>query len=261
MAYLEHLPPWLCGVIIVSSFVVLSIIGLALFQRLTVGRLHLTEEMNNDIIFFASAIAVFYSLTVGLIAVGVWTTYTEVENTVSAEATAIGCFYRDISGYPEPTRTRLQTQVREYTVFLIEQAWPAQRRGKSTDVATRRLSALEQDLVRFEPATLGQQVLHAETFRQYNDVAGLRRKRLHAIGAGLPSVMWSVVLFGAFLTITVTYLLKMQRIVHFVLTGFFAMFIGLVVFVITSLDQPLSGPLAIDSGPYRLVLDRLIDLK
>ena len=261
MAYLEHLPPWLCGVIIVSSFVVLSIIGLALFQWLTVGRLHLTEEMNNDIIFFASAIAVFYSLTVGLIAVGVWTTYTEVENTVSAEATAIGCFYRDISGYPEPTRTRLQTQVREYTVFLIEQAWPAQRRGKSTDVATRRLSALEQELVRFEPATLGQQVLHAETFRQYNDVAGLRRKRLHAIGAGLPSVMWSVVLFGAFLTITVTYLLKMQRIVHFVLTGFFAMFIGLVVFVITSLDQPLSGPLAIDSGPYRLVLDRLIDLK
>ena len=261
MAYLEHLPPWLCGVIIVSSFVVLSIIGLALFQWLTVGRLRLTEEMNNDIIFFASAIAVFYSLTVGLIAVGVWTTYTEVENTVSAEATAIGCFYRDISGYPEPTRTRLQTQVREYTVFLIEQAWPAQRRGKSTDVATRRLSALEQDLVRFEPATLGQQVLHAETFRQYNDVAGLRRKRLHAIGAGLPSVMWSVVLFGAFLTITVTYLLKMQRIVHFVLTGFFAMFIGLVVFVITSLDQPLSGPLAIDSGPYRLVLDRLIDLK
>lgn len=261
MAYLEHLPPWLCGVIIVSSFVVFSIIGLALFQWLTVGRLRLTEEMNNDIIFFASAIAVFYSLTVGLIAVGVWTTYTEVENTVSAEATAIGCFYRDISGYPEPTRTRLQTQVREYTVFLIEQAWPAQRRGKSTDVATRRLSTLEQELVRFEPATLGQQVLHAETFRQYNDVAGLRRKRLHAIGAGLPSVMWSVVLIGAFLTITVTYLLKMQRIVHFVLTGFFAMFIGLVVFVITSLDQPLSGPLAIDSGPYQLVLDRLIDLK
>src|SRR5207342_2148419 len=184
MVYLSHLPSWLCGVIIVSGFVVLSIIGLALFQWLIVCRLRLTEEMNNDIIFFASAIAVFYSLTVGLIAVGVWTTYSQVENTVSAEATAIGCFYRDVSGYPEPARTRLQAQVREYTVFLIEQAWPAQRLGKSTDVATRRLSALEQELVRFEPATLGQQVLHAETFRQYNEVAGLRRQRLHAIGGG-----------------------------------------------------------------------------
>ncbi len=166
MAYLSHLPSWLCGAIIVSSFIVLSIVGLALFQWLIVARLRLTEEMNNDIIFFASAIGVFYSLTVGLIAVGVWSTYSQVENTVSAEATAIGCFYRDISGYPDPARARLQAQVREYTVFLIEQAWPAQRRGKSTDVATRRLSTLEQELVRFEPATLGQQVLHAETFRQ-----------------------------------------------------------------------------------------------
>ena len=105
MAYLEHLPSWLCGGIIVCGFVVISIAGLALFQWFIVGRLRLTEEMNNDIIFFASAIAVFYSLTVGLIAVGVWTNYSQVENTVSAEATAIGCFYRDISGYPDPART------------------------------------------------------------------------------------------------------------------------------------------------------------
>jgi hypothetical protein len=81
MTYLSHLPSWLCGGIIVSSFIALSIAGLALFQWLIVGRLRLTEEMNNDIIFFASAIGVFYSLTVGLIAVGVWSTYSQVENT------------------------------------------------------------------------------------------------------------------------------------------------------------------------------------
>ena len=261
MAYLSHLPPWLCGVIIVSLFVSLAVGGLPVFQWLSAGRLRLTEEMNNDIIFFASAIGVFYSLTVGLIAVGVWSTYSTVENTVSAEATAIGCFFRDISGYPEPVRTKLQGHVRNYTVFLIDQAWPAQRRGKITDDATRRLTALEQELVHFEPATVGQQVLHAETLHQYNEVASLRRQRVHAIGGGLPSVMWSVVLIGAFLTISVTYLLKIQRGVHFMLTAFLAMFIGLVVFVIACLDQPLSGPLAIDARPYHLVLDRLIDLK
>jgi hypothetical protein len=53
MVYLSHLPSWLCGGIIVSGFIVLSIVGLALFQWLIVGRLRLTEEMNNDIIFFA----------------------------------------------------------------------------------------------------------------------------------------------------------------------------------------------------------------
>jgi hypothetical protein len=52
-----------------------------------------------------------------------------------------------------------------------------------------------------------------------------------------------------------------ERHVQFVLTGCLAMFIGLVVFVIASLDRPLSGPLAIDSKPYQIVRDRLIDLK
>jgi hypothetical protein len=261
MISISHLPPWLCGVIIVTIFVFLAIAGLLIFWRFIASRLRLTEEMNDDVIFFASAIGVFYSLTVGLIAVGVWTTYTSVENTVSAEATSIGCFYRDISGYPEPLRTSLQKEVRDYTVFLLNEAWPAQHQGQSLDATTRRLSTLEHQLVEFEPATTGQQVLHAETLHQYNEVAGLRRQRLNAIGSGLPSVMWSVVLIGAFLTISVTYLLKIQAGVHFVLTAFFAMFIGLVVFVIASLDQPLSGPLAIDSRPYQLVLDRLIDLK
>ena len=260
MSHLLHLPAWLCGVIIVAAFVILAVTGLPLFKWLTQGRLHLTEEMNNDIIFFASAIGVFYSLTVGLIAVGVWTTYNSVEDIVSAEATAISCFYRDVSGYPEPARSELQSEVRGYTEFIINQSWPIQARGEIPDDATRLVTAIQDRLVRFEPATTGQELLHAETLHQFNEVAAMRRKRLHSIGGGLPSVMWSVVLLGAFLTISVTYLLKIERVVHVVLTAFLAMFIGLVVFVIASLDQPLSGPLSIDSRPYRLVRDRLIDL-
>jgi len=55
---------------------------------------------------------VFYSLTVGLIAVGVWTTYSNIDHIVSAEAAAIACMYRDPGGYPEPVRAELQSQLR-----------------------------------------------------------------------------------------------------------------------------------------------------
>ena len=261
MSQLLHLPDWLCGVIIIGGFVLLAVAGLPAFKWLTAGRLHLTEEMNNDIVFFAEAIAVFYSLTVGLIAVGVWSNYSSVSDIISDDAANIGSMYRDVSGYPEPIRTDLQGQLRGYTEFIINQAWPAQRRGESSDDETRRLNKLAQTLQVFEPATIGQQLLHAETPHQLTDMSELRRKRLHAIGGGLPPVMWAVVLLGAVLTMSVTYLLQLERKVQVTLTAFFAMFIGLVVFVIASLDQPLSGPLAIDSGPYQLVLDRLIDLK
>ena len=261
MSQLLHLPPWLFGIIVVSIFVIAAVTGLAFFNWIVRDRINLTEAMNNDIIFFASAISVFYSLTVGLIAVGVWRTYTEASNIVSEEATAIGCFYRDISGYTEPSRTEIQKEVRAYVDFLINVAWPKQRDGLATDEATRMLTKLEQDLVAYEPKTSGQQILHAQAMNEYNAIAGLRRKRLHAIGAGLPSVMWTVVLLGAALVLGVTYLLRVERHVQFVLTGCLAMFIGLVVFVIASLDRPLSGPLAIDSKPYQIVRDRLIELK
>jgi hypothetical protein len=134
-------------------------------------------------------------------------------------------------------------------------------RGEATEGATRRLTLLEQHLIGFEPTTPGQQILHAAAMHQYNQIAALRRKRIHIIGTGLPAVMWSVVLIGAALVIGITYLIQIEPSVQFILTGCFAMFIGLVVFVIASLDRPLSGPLAIDSRPYRIVRDRLMDLK
>src|SRR3954467_3247911 len=95
---LLRLPPWLFGVIVVSAFVLLSIGGLFLFHRLLAHRLQLSDHLKTQIIFFASIIAMFYSLTAGMIAVGVWTTYRQVEHVVSAEATAIGCLYRDVTG-------------------------------------------------------------------------------------------------------------------------------------------------------------------
>ena len=78
--------------------------------------------------------------------------------------------------------------------------------------------------------------------------------------AGLLTLFASLVL-GAALVMGITYLLRVQSAVQYVLTGCLAMFIGLVVFVIASLDRPLNGPLAISSKPYQIVRDRLIDLK
>ena len=257
----SYLPPWLFGLIIVSAFVVLSVAGLLVFQRLTASRLKLSEHLNHQVIFFASIIAMFYSLTSGMIAVGVWTTYRQMENVVSAEATAVGCLYRDVSAYPEPARSPLQEEIRSYVEFLLTKSWPMQRRGLIPDEATRKLTKLERLLVQFEPTTNGQQILHAQVMAQFNDVAGLRRQRLHAIGSGLPSVLWSVVLIGALLTITSTYLLEIDRSLHIIMTAFLSMFIGLIVFVIASLDRPLNGPLAISPHPFEIVRDHLIDLK
>jgi len=262
MTWLYHnLPTWLIGVLIIGAFVVLAVLGLLLFRRLTQARLNINEEMNNDIIFFASAIGVFYSLMAGLMSVAVWGNYASVQDIVSQEASSIAALYRDVTSLPEPTRSRLQQQVREYNVFIIEQSWPAQRRGLILDEATRKVNAFADSLFAFNPITLGEQARYAETLRQFNHMIELRRKRISSLESALPPVMWGIMLIGAMLSVTVTYLLKIDTPIQAVLTAFLATFIGLVIFVMAGLDSPLTGPLAIQPRAYQVVQDRLINLK
>ncbi len=255
----QHLPIWLYGLLIIGGWVLVALGGLALHYRFTQARLNLPEDMNNDVIFFASAIGVFYSLTMGLIAVGVWGNYAEVQNTVADEAAGIAALYRDVSGYPEPIRTELQNDLRTYTEFVIDKAWPAQHRGEILNEGTRVLDSFQARLFAYEPTSVGQEIVDAEVLRQYNNLIVDRRKRIDAVEGGLPGVMWAIVVVGAVLTIAVTYLLKIRRDVHFILTAFLATFIGLVIFTTAGLDRPLSGPIAIPPDSYQLVLDRVID--
>lgn len=105
MSQFLHLPDWLCGVIIIGGFVLIAVAGLPVFRWLTTGRLHLSEAMNNDVVFFAEAIAAFYSLTVGLIAVGVWSNYSSVSDIVSAtQQTSPACIATSAATPNDPHR-------------------------------------------------------------------------------------------------------------------------------------------------------------
>lgn len=250
-------PTWLLGVFVVSAFALVAISGFLLFRRLTGGRLRLSEDMNNDIIFFSSAIGVFYSLVVGLMAASVWSNYSGVGDVVSGEAAALAALHRVAGDFPEPTRGQLRVDLRDYTAFVVERSWPAQRRGETLDQAGHFVDRFQDHLLAFEPSTLGEQAVYAETLRLFSEMVELRRKRIGAVGGNLPSVMWGIVLIGAALSVGVTYLLKIEPVIQILLTGFLAAFIGLVVFVMAGMDSPLTGPLALSPSPYEITLQRM----
>lgn len=248
------------GFLMVGVTVSLAVGGMALFRRYIRPHMSLSEEMNNDVIFFASAINAFYGLTLGLIAVGVWRNYNSVQDIVSAEASVIAALFRDVSAYPEPIRTSLQEGLREHTKHIIERAWPAQREGILLDEGTVNLTRYQQILYSFEPKTISQQMIHGEALRVFNEMSALRRQRVEAVKGGLPTVMWMVVMIGAVLSITVTYLLEIAPKTHYILVSYLSTFTGLVIFVTYGLDHPLTGIVAIEPTAYELVLQKHISL-
>src|ERR1043165_2095123 len=102
--WLYSVPPRTAALIMVLFIESLALIGLVLARRYVIPRLHYHDGANDAVSGTVQAIGVFYGITVGLIAVGVWNTNSNASDLVSKEAAAMGSLYRDVSGYPSPWR-------------------------------------------------------------------------------------------------------------------------------------------------------------
>jgi hypothetical protein len=249
--------------ILVVIIEIVSMIGLFLVRRLVIPRLHYHDGANEAVSGTVQAIGVFYGITVGLIAVGVWNTNSNASDLVSREAMSIASLHRDITGYPSPVKEDLQSKLREYTVFVIEQAWPAQRKGygQQVDAGRRIMNDFQSRLYTFEPATPGQVALHSETLTAYNHLLEYRRLRIEAVDNGLSGVMWAVIWVGAAISIGIAYFYKIEDAkLHAILVALMGGFLAMVLFMIVINDRPFYGPGSVSSDPYKQVLDRLIDV-
>jgi hypothetical protein len=119
--------------------------------------------------------------------------------------------------------------------------------------------AFHEQLIRFEPKTPGQEILHAEALRQFNNYLEARRLRLFAVSTSIPGVMWAVVLIGALMNIALIWMFDMKIGNHLFLGGMLSAFMGLMIFLIASLDNPFRGELSISSAPFQDILTHLME--
>ena len=256
---LFDLPLLIAGPAIIAALCLFSVVGLLVVRRRVLPRLRVEGADSEFTGAMLQSVMVFYGLAVALIAVSVWQTYSDTSKIVSEEATALAALYRDVSSYPEPIRPELQDELREYTRYVIEEAWPLQRRGKVPADGVERMNRFQSTLFSFEPATEGQKLLHGETLRAYNQMIKARRLRLDAVKTGLPSVMWAVIVFGAFIGLSASFFFKVEDArLHGMEVLLLAVFIGLIIFMILSLDRPFRGDLGVGAEPYQLIYDQLM---
>jgi hypothetical protein len=261
--WLYQLSPFAAALLIVFFIETLSLAGLFLTRRLIVPRLHYHEGANDAVSGTVQAIGVFYGITVGLIAVGVWNTNSTASDLVSKEAASIGTLYRDVSGYPTPLREQLQKDLRDYTAFVIHQAWPAQRAGQGQSLTTGvdMMNDFQQKLYGFNPSNPSEVALHSETISAYNKLIEYRRLRIDAVGGGLSMVMWAVIWVGAAISIGVAYFFNIpDPKLHVILVALMAGFLSMVVFMIVINDKPFYGRGSISPDPYELILRNLFEI-
>src|SRR5215831_13734199 len=130
MGFLFDLPLILTGPILIGLVVGVSLAALTWFRKHQLPRLRFGD---GDVEFGAAMLAsimVFYGLATALTAVQVWEGYEKTKEVTEQEASSLAALYRNVSQYPEPSRSALRGQIRDYTQQLIRDAWPLQRQGK-----------------------------------------------------------------------------------------------------------------------------------
>jgi hypothetical protein len=233
-----------------------ALLGLWLVERWVMPRLNL----GYDDAYYAAALVqsamLLYGLIAALTAVGVWQRYSDVSGIVSAEATAIAGLWRDLGGYPEGTRDATRAILKDYTEQVMEVAWPKQRDGIVPHEGVDWMDRLQTEIFAFEPVTASQEIIHAEVVDSFNELVQERRQRLDSVQGGLPSVLWWVLLPGAFICLGLCTLFHVHNLWFkgVLLTGL-SVFMAMVLFVIVSLDKPYAGPHGVTADSYRLVYE------
>jgi hypothetical protein len=225
------------------------------FLRLMMGR----DPRNNDFVAQATAgFSLFYGLLLGLLAVAAYQNFDEVRKNVFAEASHLASLYRDAGRYPDPVRSEVQALLRDYTLYVIYKDWPAHRRGVIYKGGSNRLTMIQFSILKFEPRTAGEQLLHGQTLQDFNEFVAARQSRLAGVQTAIPGVLWYAVAIGALINIVLIWMLDMRFFTHMLLGGIVSFFLGVMIFLIASLDHPMKGEVSVTPTNYQLVYDTLM---
>jgi hypothetical protein len=246
------------GALFAVVFVLVTWAATFILRRFLHPWFHRDRRANEMVGFVLSSYSVFYGILIGLIAVAAYQNFGTVGDLVTKEASSLGALYRDLSGYPQPIRERLQGDLHDYTRSEIERDWPQQQRGIVPSEGTHRLRQFTDDLLSFEPTQMHDEVVHAETLRQVNNYMDLRRSRLNSVTVGIPAVLWWVVGIGAGIALLLLAMLEMEIHVHLILGAALSMFLGLVIFLIAAMDNPFRGEVSVTPAPFRQVYETLM---
>jgi hypothetical protein len=251
---LRDLPAAQLAAVVCLSFVLFTWLGIITVRPLLRRFVQTETDINGVVSNFVSIYGVFYGILMGLLAVAAYQNRADVGQAVAAEGTSLYAVFRSANSFPEAVRVPLQTTVRDYVQFVIDKEWPAMRKGEFAQGGMPVINKLQGQLAAFEPATPGQQIMLAETTRQFYTFLEHRAVRLYSVTTGIPGIMWSVVLLGAVISIFFIWLFDMTLRAQFLLGGLMSFFIGAMISLIVVLDSPLKGEFGLSPEVFQLLL-------
>jgi len=239
--WLHELPTFWGALLVCAAFVLPALLGSLVCQPLVARLLSREKDANTALSYLLNTFALYFGVLLALLSVAVFENHNKAEDAVDSEAARLHRLYLDIGNYPDALRDELTDMLRAYVAEISGPGWHMQARGEISPVEETIMRDLRRAMSRFQPATAGGSLLHAQALRALDDFSEARQLRISSGGTAIPQVMWIVLLWSAALNMIVVWLFDLKRSTHVLVGGTLALFIGLVVYMITVLDAPFMG--------------------
>jgi Protein of unknown function (DUF4239) len=256
--WVYDLPNFVFAGLVIASFITVALVGQRLSRRWVKRIVGHGSDYNELVNTTLATVGVFFGITLGLISVGAWQNFADINANVNQEVSSINVLYRSVSLYPEPSKDLLRSSIKDYVKHVIDEEWPAQRKGQVPKSGTDKVSLFQKNLYAFEPVSESMKSIHAETIAAFNEMIKQRRTRLQSVSTGLPSTLWLVVIFGSLLNIFIPWFLVYERqFVQDLMIVLMASTIGLLVFLMAAMDYPFRGEFSVSPENFQLMYDRM----
>jgi len=254
ISFLNGLPLWLSGMLIVGLPTVVAMFGPILIRRyVTLEKL----AENNEVAGFQFAvIGVLYAVLLGFAIIVVWQRLSDAENNVSREAGAAATIYRLSQGINGQPGIALRGALTNYLRAVISDGWPAMERGSASTSARQALDGVYKALLTFESSEQRDTALVSEILHQLNTLTEMRRARLSAAVGLVPGLIWPILFGGAVITIAYTFFFGSQNLgAQTLMTGMLSLIIfsGLLTAIV--IDKPFAGVVKVTPHALTRVLE------
>lgn len=240
-------------ILLTAGSILLALTGLLITRRaMPVERLKVNHEVGG--IFFA-VLGTAYAVLLSFIVVAAWTQFGQDQTISEQEAAQLGSIFWLAEALPRATRLPIQESLRDYAQVVATQEWPLMSRGGESARAWQLSDQLWRTILQSQVDGQQNSSVYSQLLQSRSALDSDRRLRLLSSHAGIPAIMWVVLLAGGVGTIGFTYFFATD---HFwpqalMVSGLTAMIV-LVLLVVYDFNSPYDGAVAVRPTGFQSVV-------
>jgi hypothetical protein len=235
---------------IVLIFVVGSV-GLAIAVALAIRRFvpDIAERQFEEI---AEGLRIVYELLFALILAfviaSVLDKFSDAENTVGREATALAAMHRDNLAFPSADQEQLDAAIGAYITAVTQDEFETMSHGRQSPEAAAALETMYAQYAGFTPAERDA-TYYDQALEHLDEVSGARRERLALSTAELPAVLVIMLPIGVVLLLILEYRPRLAPRSQAAFMGTLALVLTSTYLLTIVLDYPFSGDVSVSDAP------------